>query len=102
MHGVMKNIAHICSLKKNAMWGPDGWKKIVVCIVADGRQVVNRRVLNVLASMGVYQSGIAKNVVDDKPVKAHIYEVRQGSIDFNCNTKLNFFFIVYYTDIHRL
>lgn len=80
MHGVMKNIAHICSLKKNTMWGPDGWKKIVVCIVADGRQVVNKRVLNVLASMGVYQAGIAKNVVDDKPVKAHIYEVSQITI----------------------
>ncbi|GAA5800340.1 chitin synthase 1 [Helicostylum pulchrum] len=88
MHGVMKNIAHICSLKKNTMWGPDGWKKIVVCIVADGRQVVNKRVLNVLASMGVYQAGIAKNVVDDKPVKAHIYEyTTQISIDSDMNIK---------------
>ncbi|GAA5809306.1 Chitin synthase, class 1 [Mucor flavus] len=88
MHGVMKNIAHICSLKKNTMWGPDGWKKIVVCIVADGRQVVNKRVLNVLASMGVYQAGIAKNIVDDKPVKAHIYEyTTQISIDSDMNIK---------------
>lgn len=79
MHGVMKNIAHLCSLKRSPMWGPDGWKKVVVCIVADGRKVVNKRVLNVLASMGVYQAGIAKNVVDDKPVKAHIYEVRQDT-----------------------
>lgn len=75
MHGVMKNIAHLCSLKKSSMWGPEGWKKVVVCIVADGRQVVNKKVLDVLASMGAYQAGIAKNVVDDKPVKAHIYEV---------------------------
>lgn len=88
MHGVMKNIAHLCSLKKNEMWGPDGWKKVVVCIVADGRQVVNKRVLNVLASMGVYQAGIAKNVVDDKPVKAHIYEyTTQISIDSDMNIK---------------
>ncbi|KAG2233917.1 hypothetical protein INT48_004405 [Thamnidium elegans] len=88
MHGVMKNIAHICSLKKNTMWGPDGWKKIVVCIVADGRQVVNKRVLNVLASMGVYQAGIAKNIVDEKPVKAHIYEyTTQISIDSDMNIK---------------
>ncbi|KAI9485571.1 MAG: chitin synthase 1 [Benjaminiella poitrasii] len=88
LHGVMKNIAHICSLKKNDVWGPDGWKKIVVCIVADGRQVVNKRVLNVLASMGIYQSGIAKNVVDDKPVKAHIYEyTTQISIDPDMNIK---------------
>ncbi|KAG2199928.1 hypothetical protein INT47_009254 [Mucor saturninus] len=88
MHGVMKNIAHICSLKKNTMWGPEGWKKIVVCIVADGRNVVNKRVLSVLASMGVYQAGIAKNVVDDKPVKAHIYEyTTQISIDSDMNIK---------------
>lgn len=89
MHGVMKNIAHICSLKKNTMWGPDGWKKIVVCIVADGRQVVNKRVLNVLASMGVYQAGIAKNIVDDKPVKAHIYEVN--------TTLIYLFFFIFLT-----
>ncbi|KAI8079538.1 chitin synthase 1 [Gilbertella persicaria] len=88
MHGVMKNIAHLCSLKKNPVWGPDGWKKVVVCIVADGRKIVNKRVLNVLASMGVYQAGIAKNVVDDKPVKAHIYEyTTQISIDSDMNIK---------------
>ncbi|OBZ91077.1 Chitin synthase 1 [Choanephora cucurbitarum] len=88
MHGVMKNIAHLCSMKKSTMWGPDGWKKVVVCIVADGRKVVNKRVLNVLASMGVYQAGIAKNVVDNKPVKAHIYEyTTQISIDSDMNIK---------------
>ncbi|KAL7329829.1 Chitin synthase, class 1 [Mucor circinelloides] len=88
MHGVMKNIAHLCSLKKSSMWGPEGWKKVVVCIVADGRQVVNKKVLDVLASMGAYQAGIAKNVVDDKPVKAHIYEyTTQISIDSDMNIK---------------
>ncbi|KAI9019485.1 chitin synthase 1 [Phycomyces nitens] len=82
MHGVMKNIAHLCSLQNSSMWGPDGWKKVVVSIVADGRKVINRRVLSVLASMGVYQSGIAKNMVDDKHVTAHIYEfTTQISID---------------------
>lgn len=99
MHGVMKNIAHLCSLKKNDMWGPDGWKKVVVCIVADGRQVVNKRVLNVLASMGVYQAGIAKNVVDDKPVKAHIYEVTYMYI-FKKIAMLTYFCIVYYTNFN--
>ncbi|KAI8885855.1 glycosyltransferase family 2 protein [Backusella circina FSU 941] len=67
LHGVMKNIAHLCSLKKNKMWGPDGWKNVVVCIVSDGRQAINKNVLDVLASLGVYQDGIAKNIVDDKP-----------------------------------
>ncbi|KAI7871996.1 chitin synthase 1 [Spinellus fusiger] len=82
MHGVMKNIAHLCSLNHSSMWGPDGWKKVVVSIVADGRKVIHPRVLSVLASMGVYQSGIAKNVVGKKPVSAHIYEfTTQVSVD---------------------
>ncbi|POW03761.1 hypothetical protein PSHT_11525 [Puccinia striiformis] len=35
-----------------------------------------------LAAMGVYQDGVAKNVVNDKPVTAHIYEyTTQISID---------------------
>lgn len=104
MHGVMKNIAHLCSLKKNSVWGPDGWKKVVVCIVADGRKVVNKRVLNVLASMGIYQAGIAKNIVDNKPVKAHIYEVslQKKKIAF-IYLKFTFFliYVVHNTNIHR-
>lgn len=95
----MKNIAHLCSLKRSPMWGSDGWKKVVVCIVADGRKVVNKRVLNVLASMGVYQAGIAKNVVDDKPVKAHIYEVRQNILFWR--NKCITIHVVYDTNIHR-
>lgn len=76
MHGVMKNIAHLCNVKNSTMWGPDGWKKVVVCIVSDGRKVVNKKVLDVLATMGVYQDGLAKSIVDNKPVKAHVYEVK--------------------------
>lgn len=72
----MKNISHLCSLQNHRIWGPDSWKKVVVTIVADGRKVINKRVLSVLAAMGVYQEGVAKNMVDDKPVKAHLYEVK--------------------------
>jgi hypothetical protein len=75
MHGVMKNIAHLCTLRGSPIWGPDGWQKVVVCIVADGRKQCDKRVLSILATLGVYQGGIAKNMVNDKPVKAHIYEV---------------------------
>jgi chitin synthase len=31
------------------MWGPDGWKKVVVCVVSDGRSKVNKRTLQVLS-----------------------------------------------------
>lgn len=57
LYGVMKNIAHLCGRKNSRVWGPNGWKKIVVCIVADGRKVVNPRVLDCLAALGVYQEG---------------------------------------------
>lgn len=75
MHGIMRNIAHLCSRSRSRVWGKDGWQKVVVCVVADGRRDIHPRVLDVLAAMGVYQDGIAKNLVNGKEVKAHIYEV---------------------------
>ncbi|XRM45897.1 Chitin synthase, class 2 [Aspergillus tubingensis] len=82
MHGVMQNITHLCSRSKSRTWGKDGWKKIVVCIIADGRKKVHPRTLNALAALGVYQEGIAKNVVNQKQVNAHVYEyTTQVSLD---------------------
>ncbi|KAF8669686.1 Chitin synthase [Rhizoctonia solani] len=94
MHGVMQNIKHLCERKRSKMWANEGWKKVrypiyrlyldsflralpwqvVVCIVSDGRMKINSRTLSTIAAMGVYQEGIAKNMVNNKPVTAHIYE----------------------------
>lgn len=60
MHGVMKNIAHLCKRDRSKTWGKEGWKKVVVCIVSDGRQKINSRTLSVIATSGAYQDGIAK------------------------------------------
>lgn len=76
MHGVMKNIAHLCSRDRSKVWGKRGWEKVVVCIVSDGRNKIHPRTLSLLSALGVYQDGLAKNIVGDKPVTAHIYEVR--------------------------
>jgi chitin synthase len=54
LNSVIKNIAYLCSRNRSKTWGPDAWKKVVVCIVADGRKVVDPRVLKVLQLMGVY------------------------------------------------
>ena len=82
MHGIMTNIAHLCTRERSKTWGREGWKKAVVCIVSDGRLKINSRTLSVLAAMGVYQEGVAKNVVNGKPVTAHIYEyTTQLSVD---------------------
>jgi chitin synthase len=88
MHGVMRNISHFCSRAKSRTWGKDGWQKIVVCIISDGRQKVHPRTLDALAAMGVYQDGIAKNLVNSKPVSAHVYEyTTQVSLDSDLKFK---------------
>ncbi|ODN73926.1 hypothetical protein L202_07433 [Cryptococcus amylolentus CBS 6039] len=74
LYGVMKNIAHLCGRKNSRVWGKDGWQKVVVCIVADGRKAVNPRVLDCLAALGVYQEGAMTNKVQDRPVTAHVFE----------------------------
>ncbi|KAG8806907.1 Chitin synthase, class 1, partial [Serendipita sp. 399] len=74
MSGVMKNIQHLITRERSKTWGKEGWKKVVVCIVSDGRMKINNRTLAVIAAMGCYQDGVAKNVVNGKPVAAHIYE----------------------------
>ena len=68
MHGVLKNIDHLCKRSRSKIWGDAGWKKasrrcslspltvqVVVCVVADGRKKVNSRTLSTLAAMGIYQ-----------------------------------------------
>ncbi|KAF8841959.1 glycosyltransferase family 2 protein [Paxillus ammoniavirescens] len=74
MNSVIKNIAHLCSRTRSKTWGSEGWKKVVVCVVSDGRSKVNKRTLQVLALMGCYQEGIAKDSVAGKDVTAHIFE----------------------------
>ncbi|KAI8366696.1 chitin synthase 1 [Radiomyces spectabilis] len=74
LHGVMKNISHLCNRHRSQTWGIDSWRKVVVCIIADGRDHVHPRVLDMLSAIGVYQEGIAKNIVNSKPVEAHLYE----------------------------
>ncbi|KAG9238516.1 class 2 chitin synthase [Amylocarpus encephaloides] len=88
MHAVMKNVSHFCSRSKSRTWGERGWEKIVVCIVSDGRQKVHPRTLDALAAMGVYQDGIAKNLVNGKEVQAHVYEyTTQVSLDSDLKFK---------------
>lgn len=74
LKGVFKNIKHLELRKDLLMWGKDLWKKVVVCIISDGRSKINKRAQALLAALGVYQEGLAKLRVDDKKVKAHIYE----------------------------
>ncbi|CAE6435399.1 unnamed protein product [Rhizoctonia solani] len=76
LYGVMKNISHLCSRRASMTWGADSWKKVVVCIIADGRKHVHPRVLDCLSALGVYQGegGHMKNIVAGKEVTAHLFE----------------------------
>lgn len=88
MYAVMKNISHFCSRNRSRTWGDQGWQKIVVCIVSDGRGSIHPRTLDALAAMGVYQHGIAKNFVNQKAVQAHVYEyTTQVSLDSDLKFK---------------
>ena len=76
LHGVMQNIRDIVNLKKSSFWNRGGpaWQKIVVCLVFDGIEKADKNVLDVLATIGVYQDGVIKKDVDGKETVAHIFE----------------------------
>jgi chitin synthase len=76
LHGVMQNVRDIVNLKKSSFWNKGGpaWQKIVVCLVFDGIEKADKEVLDVLATIGVYQDGIVKKDVDGHPTVAHIFE----------------------------
>ncbi|KAH8881631.1 chitin synthase 1 [Thozetella sp. PMI_491] len=76
LHGVMQNIRDIVNLKKSSFWNKGGpaWQKIVVCLVFDGIEKADKNVLDVLATIGVYQDGVVKKDVDGKETVAHIFE----------------------------
>ncbi|KAF2786998.1 glycosyltransferase family 2 protein [Melanomma pulvis-pyrius CBS 109.77] len=76
LHGTMRNIRDIVNLKKTNFWNVGGpaWQKIVVCLVFDGIDNVDKSVFDVLATIGIYQDGVLKKDVNGKETVAHIFE----------------------------
>lgn len=76
LHSIMQNIRDIVNLKKSEFWNKGGpaWQKIVVCLLFDGIDPCDKDVLDVLATIGLYQDGIMKRDVDGKETVAHIFE----------------------------
>ncbi|KAF8067008.1 putative chitin synthase [Lyophyllum atratum] len=88
LHGVMTNIRDICKTKQSSFWRKDAeeglpnWQKITVALVVDGLDQMDKSVLDILATVGVYQDGIMKKQVDGKDTVAHIFEyTTQLSVD---------------------
>ncbi|KAI8999367.1 chitin synthase-domain-containing protein [Gaertneriomyces semiglobifer] len=73
LFGIFQNIQYTCQKNKRG-WNADGWRKIVVIIVADGRTKVNPSVLLGLQTMGIYMEGVEQSHVNGVPTSAHIYE----------------------------
>ncbi|CAG8433877.1 7014_t:CDS:2 [Diversispora eburnea] len=88
MSSAIKNVAFLRTRGKSKTWGPDGWKKVVVVVVSDGRNKVNKRTLKVLGAMGVYQDGIMQDNVDGKAVTGHLFEfTSQLMVDSDFNIR---------------
>ncbi|CAE6538549.1 unnamed protein product [Rhizoctonia solani] len=88
LHGVMLNIRDICKTKQSKYWkkhaeeGTPAWQKITVALIVDGLEPMDKSVLDILATVGVYQDSVMKKEVDKKETVAHIFEyTTQLSID---------------------
>jgi hypothetical protein len=81
LHGVMLNIRDICKTKQSKYWrrsaeeGVPGWQRITVALIVDGLEPMDKSVLDILATVGVYQDGVMKKQIDGKDTVAHIFEV---------------------------
>ncbi|KAK1216674.1 Chitin synthase, class 7 [Marasmius sp. AFHP31] len=87
LHGVMLNIRDICKTKQSKYWrshaagdleigggGNWGWQKITVALIVDGLEPMDKSVLDILATVGVYQDGVMKKRIDGTDVVSHIFE----------------------------
>ncbi len=74
LHSIVTNCLYISQRNRSRTWGElSSWKKIVVCIIADGMEAVDPGVLDVLATIGLYQDGLCrKRSRDGTEVKAHL------------------------------
>lgn len=81
LHGVMLNIRDICKTKQSKYWrrtaeeGSPGWQRITVALIVDGLEPMDKTVLDILSTVGIYQDGVMKKQVDGKDTVAHIFEV---------------------------
>ncbi|KAK8102966.1 hypothetical protein PG984_016112 [Apiospora sp. TS-2023a] len=81
---IMKNARDIIN-KRNFLnrRGP-AWTKVVLCLAVDGLNACDQGVLDVLATVGVYQHGILEEAVNGIETQAHIFEyTTQLSVDPN-------------------
>ena len=72
---IHRNIDYLQKLQNDETWGPHSWRKIVICIISDGRAKINHRTKALLACLGIYQDFGMLESYNGKDVVAHIFEV---------------------------
>ena len=74
LYSVAQNVRDIVKRKRNGVWTERGpaWQKIVVCTIVDGISTCAKSVLDMLATIGIYQDGIMETHMDKNEVGAHI------------------------------
>lgn len=74
LHYAMQNVRDITNIKRSEFWNRGGpaWQKVVICILVDGLDTCDKAILDVLATIGLYQDGIMKKDVDGNETNAHI------------------------------
>ena len=103
LHGLMLNIRDICRTKQSKFWrrhaeeGDPAWKKITVALIVDGLEPMDKSVLDILATVGVYQDGVMKKQVDGKDTVAHIFEVDIFYSGLSLTEVLTFYFFLFST-----
>ncbi|KAK8023929.1 chitin synthase G [Apiospora rasikravindrae] len=75
-HSIMENIRAIINMRDSSFWNKGGpaWQKIVLCFAMDGLDACDQGVLDVLASIGIYQHGVLTKSVHGAETQAHIFE----------------------------
>jgi chitin synthase len=80
-NALQRNIQYLCQKKNSEKWGVNGinffdqgWQKIAICIIGDGRRLINKKTLAILGLLGLYQEGLVTTSIEDKPVSAHLFE----------------------------
>jgi chitin synthase len=68
IQALQKNIEYLSKKKNSSTWNENSWKKITLCIIADGKEQIHPDVLNTLGVLGVYQDILEKNI------SVHLFE----------------------------
>jgi chitin synthase len=76
-------IGYMCS-RRCGEFGKNGWKKLLICIVVDGRRNMSWTSRRLLSLLGLFHGEVMVESVQEKAVEAHMFEyTTQVDLDHN-------------------